>query len=273
MPFEPGARPALRARDPRRVGDWSILRRLGSGGMGVVYLGERDCDGRLGAVKVIADAMLDDPTFLARFSREVEALRRVSGPHVAAMLDADVAGESSYLVTEYIAGRALQAVVDCDGPLGAGAWWAIARGLLVALTRVHAAGIVHRDLKPTNVIVAGGQPWLIDFGMAALLDASSMTASRALLGTLGWMAPERLRGGQATPASDLFSLGAVLAHCGTGRPPFGADGPVTTLTRVLAGDSDVVGLAPDRAALVRALLSDDPTARPTARDALLALPR
>lgn len=271
MPHEGTVRRPLRLRDPRAVGPWLIEGRLGSGGMGVVYLGVRDHDGCRGAVKLIADHMADEPTFLERFTREIEALRRVSGPHVAAILDADVSAETPYLVTEFVDGASLQALVDGSGPLDPHGWNAAALGLLVALERVHHAGIVHRDIKPTNIVLADGQPWLLDFGMAALLDASALTATRALIGTLGWMAPERLRGGHASAAGDVFALGAVLAFAGTGRPPFGADGPVTTLTRVLAGEADLHGLRADQESLVRAMMSEDPQARPTAARARAAL--
>lgn len=257
----------LREHDPRRVGPWLVERRLGAGGMGVVYLGRHE-DGRRGAVKVIADRLVHEPAFRSRFAREIRVLERVEGPFVAGVIDADAWAAPPYLVTQFVGGTPLHRLVDEGGALPPDVWSGVARGLLLALVRVHAAGIVHRDIQPSNVLVAGDRPCLIDFGVAAMLDGTA-TATNAFVGTLGWMAPERMRLDTATPASDMFSLGAVLAHAGTGRPPFGADGPVSALTRVLSGEVDLRGLGEAQRELVVPMLRQDPRERPTAADALV----
>ncbi len=257
----------LRARDPRHIGAWQILGRLGSGSMGVVFLGQRD-DGQLGAVKVIAELIAHDETFRARFGREVKVLERVGGQYVASVIDADAWAEPPYLVTEYVDGTPLSRLIDTSGPLPRPAWGELASGMLTALVRVHAAGVIHRDIKPENILMADGRPWLIDFGVAAVQDGMQLTGTRVLVGTFGWMAPERIRGESASPATDMFSLGAVLAFAGTGNPPFAAVDPIGALTSVLAGEPDLAGLDADQTALVLAMLAEEPASRPSAQQAL-----
>lgn len=259
----------LRSRDPRQLGPWHLRRRLGSGSMGVVFLATRE-DGTHGAVKVIAEHIEDEKAFRARFAREVKVLRRVGGPYVADVLDSDAWAETPYLVTEVVHGPALDRVVEDGGPLPADGWDELAHGLLVALVRVHAAGVVHRDIKPENIIMTGRRPCLIDFGLAVTVDGTSLTGTATLLGTIGWMAPERIRGEVATPASDIFALGAVLTFAGTGRPPFDATDPLSAVMRVLTGEVDLTGLSAAQADLVRPMLAQDPAARPTAEQSLRA---
>ncbi len=235
--------------------------------MGVVYLGQRE-DGRLAAVKVIAEVIAHDETFRARFSREVKVLERVGGPYVASVIDADAWADLPYFATEFVDGTPLNRVVEDGGPLTRPEWVGLAAGILTALVRVHAAGVVHRDVKPDNIIMADGQPWLIDFGVAAAQDGMQLTGTSVLVGTFGWMAPERIRGEAASPATDIFSLGAVLAFAGTGRPPFPAADPIGALTSVLAGAPSLEGLDADQTALVQAMLAEEPEARPTAEQAL-----
>ncbi|WP_055588628.1 serine/threonine-protein kinase [Peterkaempfera griseoplana] len=251
--------------DPRQVGGYRLLRRLGAGGMGRVYLG-RTAGGRTVAVKLVRTDLADDGEFRARFRQEIAAARRVGGAWTAPVLDADTEGEQPWVATGYVAGPALDAAVKEAGPLPERSVRALGSGLAEALTAVHATGLVHRDVKPSNVLLALDGPRLIDFGIARALDATTgLTRSGYVVGSPGYMSPEQAAGGEAGPAGDVFSLGAVLAYAATGNPPFG-DGvsAAVLLYRVLHEEPDLAGLpdGPLRDA-VQACLAKDASARPT----------
>ncbi|WP_377269884.1 protein kinase [Peterkaempfera sp. SMS 1(5)a] len=251
--------------DPRQVGGYRLLRRLGAGGMGRVYLG-RTAGGRTVAVKLVRTDLADDEEFRARFRQEIAAARRVGGAWTAPVLDADTEGERPWVATGYVAGPALDAAVKEAGPLPERSVRALGSGLAEALAAVHATGLVHRDVKPSNVLLALDGPRLIDFGIARALDAStSLTRSGYVVGSPGYMSPEQAAGGEAGPSGDVFSLGAVLAYAATGSPPFG-DGvsAAVLLYRVLHEEPDLTGLpgGPLRDA-VEACLAKDASARPT----------
>lgn len=255
----------LGPEDPRQVGGYRLLRRLGAGGMGRVYLG-RTAGGRTVAVKLVRTDLADDGEFRARFRQEIAAARRVGGAWTAPVLDADTEGDRPWVATGYVAGPALDAAVREAGPLPEHSVRALGSGLAEALAAVHATGLVHRDVKPSNVLLALDGPRLIDFGIARALDAAtSLTRSGYVVGSPGYMSPEQAAGGEAGPASDLFSLGAVLAYAATGNPPFG-DGvsAAVLLYRVLHEEPDLTGLpgGPLREA-VEGCLAKDPDLRPT----------
>src|SRR5579872_4362299 len=211
-PLQPG--------DPISVGSYRLLGRLGAGGMGQVFLGISP-GGRKVAVKVIHPFHLRAPHFRERFAREIEAAQRVGGFHTAPVVDADPQGSPPWMVTAFIEGPSLQDAVDRDGPLPPGEVRALGAGLAEGLAAIHAAGLVHRDLKPGNVILAPDGPRIIDFGIARPALSSSLTTAGFVVGTVEYMSPEQARGEVAGPASDVFSLGMVLAFALTGRPPFG----------------------------------------------------
>ena len=203
----------LRAHDPRSVGRYQLLGRLGAGGMGTVYLG-RGGDGRLVAVKVIQAALADDRDFRARFRSEVNRARQVPPFCTAEVLDADVDGDQPYLVVEYVDGPNLTEVVRENGPLAAGALQSVALGVANALVAIHSAGVIHRDLKPQNVLFSLGNPKVIDFGIARAFEATSRhTRTGEMVGTVAYMAPERLEGvdREVGYPADIFSWAVVVA--------------------------------------------------------------
>nr|BEK64094.1 hypothetical protein KPHV_13210 [Kitasatospora purpeofusca] len=254
----------LEADDPQWVGEYRVLGRLGSGGMGRVYLG-RTTGGRTVAVKLVHRDLAGDPEFRARFRQEVAAARRVGGVWTAPVLDADTESGHPWVATGYVAGPALTTAVREFGPLPDPAVRALGVGLTEALAHVHGLGLVHRDVKPSNVLLALDGPRLIDFGITRALDATAgLTRSGQVFGSPGFMSPEQANGLPAGPAGDVFSLGAVLAFAATGTMPFGSgvSAPVL-LYRVLHEEPDLSGLSGPLYAVVRACLAKDPAARPS----------
>ncbi|MFG3050116.1 serine/threonine-protein kinase [Kitasatospora sp. NPDC048239] len=255
---------ALGSDDPREVGRYRLLRRLGAGGMGRVYLG-RTAGGRTVAVKLVRGELAEDAEFRARFRQEVAAARLVGGAWTAPVLDADTEGEHPWVATGYVAGPALGAAVREFGPLPEPAVRTLGVGLAEALAHVHALGLVHRDVKPSNVLLTLDGPRLIDFGIARALDATSgFTQSGYVVGSPGFMSPEQAAGLSAGPSSDVFSLGAVLAFAATGIQPFGEGVSVAVLLyRVLHEEPDLTGLVEPLRSVVLGCLAKDPAVRPT----------
>ena len=255
--------PALESL-PRKIGPYRVLEKIGEGGMGVVYLA---CDGenRQVAVKVLGPAVAGDPDARLRLAREVETMRRVRSRHVAQVLDADVNGPSPYIVTRYVPGPSLDEAVRRSGPLRGRALLQLAGGLAEALAAIHATGVVHRDLKPGNVLLDDGQPVVIDFGIAHLPDTTRLTKTGLVMGTPGYLSPEVIEGRPASGATDVHAWGATVAYAATGRPPYGTGDFQTVFFRIIEGKAELAGVPPELLPLVRAALSADPPARPTAR--------
>ncbi|MFB9520126.1 serine/threonine-protein kinase [Streptomyces cremeus] len=256
--------------DPRAVGTYRLLGRLGEGGMGCVYLG-RSATGRTVAVKLIRAELAGRADFRGRFRQEVESARRVGGAWTAPVLDADCDAEVPWVVTGYVPGPSLAEVVGAYGPLPEHSVRTLAAGLGHALADIHAAGLVHRDLKPGNVLVTIGGPKVIDFGIAkgmagTGLAATGPTGTGVVVGSPGCMSPEQIRDERLGPASDVFALGTVLAYAATGRLPFG-DGSGTgglhaVMFRIAAGQPDLTGVPEPVADLVRACCAQEPRDRP-----------
>lgn len=215
----------LRADDPRWIGAYRLLGRLGVGGMGRVYLARSE-RGRTVAVKLVRPDLAEREEFRSRFRREVRAARRVGGRWTAPVLDADTEAAVPWVATGYVPGPSLRQVVAKEyGPLPERSVRVLAAGLAHALSDIHAAGLVHRDLKPSNVMITIDGPRVIDFGIARALETvtdASLTSTGAMVGSPGFMSPEQVRGDRVTPACDIFCLGSVLAYAATGLQPFGA---------------------------------------------------
>jgi hypothetical protein len=258
----------LQAGDPRQVGVYRLVSRLGGGGMGQVFLGVSR-GGRPVAVKVIRPEFTADLEFRRRFAREVDAARRVGGFHTAPVVDADPYDDPPWMVTAYIAGPSLQAVVTGGGPLATADVSRLGAALTEGLAAIHGSGLVHRDLKPPNIIMADDGPRIIDFGIAQPAGATALTTPGTVIGTYAFMSPEQVRADTATPESDVFALGCVLAYAATGRVPFDASTGAAIIYRILNEQPDLGDLPPSvlRDTLA-ACLAKDPGRRPLLSDLL-----
>ncbi|MEU7136755.1 protein kinase [Streptomyces sp. NPDC046261] len=252
----------------RQIGGFSLERRLGVGGMGVVYLASSP-GGRQVALKVIRPEYADDPHFRARFRREVAAARKVSGAFTACVVDAAPDGDPPWLATQYVPGDSLAARVRSRGPLPVADIARLAGQLAEALRDIHRQGIVHRDLKPGNVLLADDGARVIDFGIAkAVAESRALTRSGSMIGTPAFMAPEQLNGPHGiSPATDVFALGSVLAFAAIGRSPFqepGASGaePIAAAFAVVHKEPDLAGVPGPLRELIARCLAKDPGRRP-----------
>ncbi|HEX2315046.1 MAG TPA: protein kinase [Thermomonospora sp.] len=259
----PQARP-LEPADPESLGPYRITGRLGEGAQGVVLLGHGP-DGTPVAVKLLHATLSDDHLARSRFIRELEVAKQVATFCTAAVLDADVAGDRPYIVSEYVEGPSLAGLVSAEGPRGRTALERLAVGTATALTAIHRAGVVHRDFKPANVLLGNDGPRVIDFGIARALDAGGLTVVGRVPGTPAYMAPEQLGGVEVGPAADVFSWGATMLYAATARLPFGDDSVQAVIQRILYDDPDLSALPPSLRGIVGDALSKDPALRPTAR--------
>ncbi|MFF8914023.1 protein kinase [Streptomyces sp. NPDC015032] len=251
----------LRPQDPARIGAYTILARLGAGGMGQVYLG-RSPGGRLVAVKVILDEISDHPEALARFRREAGTVETVRNAYTAQLIEASLEASPYWLATEYVPGPTLRSAVRTSGPFPPDSALRLFAALAEGLAAVHVHGVTHRDVKPQNVILAPQGPQLIDFGIARGLEQTILTRDGMALGTPGYAAPEVVLRNEAGPAADVFALGATIAYTATGRPPFGTGDATAVSYRAVHEDIDVAGVRPDLAALIRRCVAKDPSQRP-----------
>ncbi|MER7110229.1 serine/threonine-protein kinase [Streptomyces sp. NPDC000229] len=252
----------LRREDPRVVGSFRLHRRLGAGGMGVVYLGS-DRRGQRVALKVIRPDLAEDQEFRSRFAREVSAARRICGGCTARLVAADLEADRPWFATQYVPGPSLHDKVAEEGPLSAADVAAIGAALSEGLVAVHEAGVVHRDLKPSNILLSPKGPRIIDFGIAWATGASTLTHVGTAVGSPGFLAPEQVRGAAVTPATDVFALGATLAYAATADSPFGHGSSEVMLYRVVHEEPQLHGVPDALAPLVRACLAKDPEERPS----------
>ncbi|MGC5233904.1 PQQ-binding-like beta-propeller repeat protein [Streptomyces albogriseolus] len=256
----------LTQHDPRRIGPFEVLGRLGAGGMGLVYLA-RSASGRRVAIKTVRTELAEDQLFRVRFTREVEAARAVSGFYTAAVVDADPRAAVPWLATAYVPAPSLEEIVNECGPLPAQAVRWLAAGVAEALQSIHGAGLVHRDLKPSNVLVVEDGPRVIDFGIASGVSNTRLTMTNVAVGTPAYMSPEQAKDSRSvTGASDVFSLGSMLVFAATGHPPFHGANPVETVFMLLREGPDLEGLPDELRPLIEACMQMDPTARPNPAD-------
>ncbi|MCW2902929.1 MAG: hypothetical protein JWO67_5194 [Streptosporangiaceae bacterium] len=256
--------------DPERLGDYELIGRLGEGGQGIVYLG-RGKDGHDVAVKLLLAQLTGDAAARSRFVRELAVAERVAGFCTAQVLDADVAGDRPYIVSEYVPGPSLKDRVLTEGPRRGSSLIRLAIGTATALAAIHQAGIVHRDFKPLNVLMGPDGPRVIDFGVARALDSTGVTMTSQVVGTPAYMAPEQLAGGIVSAAADMFAWASTMMFAATGDSPFGSDSIPAVMHRIMHLDPDVSILPEPLKELVSGCLRKDPAQRPTAHAVLLRL--
>ncbi|MEU3374930.1 PQQ-binding-like beta-propeller repeat protein [Streptomyces sp. NPDC006660] len=256
----------LTQHDPRRIGPFEVLGRLGAGGMGLVYLA-RSASGRRVAIKTVRTELAEDQLFRVRFTREVEAARAVSGFYTAAVVDADPRAPVPWLATAYVPAPSLEEIVNECGPLPAQAVRWLAAGIAEALQSIHGAGLVHRDLKPSNVLVVEDGPRVIDFGIASGVSNTRLTMTNVAVGTPAYMSPEQAKDSRSvTGASDVFSLGSTLVFAATGHAPFHGANPVETVFMLLREGPDITGLPDELRPLIESCMQMEHPNRPTPED-------
>lgn len=255
----------LISHDPKEIGGFLLIARLGSGGMGTVYLARRG--NQAVALKVLNFALLTDPHARERLRREAETLQRVSSPYVSRLIDWKVSEEEAWLALSFINGPNLREVITRGGALTGPRWWALAAGLVEALVAFHREDVVHRDLKPSNIIVSSNGPVIIDFGISQVVDATRLTKTGSVEGSPAWLSPEQLESENVGLASDVYSLASTLVYAGTGHSPWGQEEKLTVpvlFSRILANEPRFDGLEPDQVDFLTPLFATDPDARPTA---------
>ncbi|WP_405393427.1 serine/threonine-protein kinase [Microbispora hainanensis] len=252
-----------------RLGEYTLIRVIGQGGQGVVYLAESPGGAKV-AVKVLHIRFADDDAARRRFIREVTATRRVALFCTARVLDVDMDGDRPYIVSEYVEGLSLAELVRREGPRDASGLARLAISTMTALTAIHEAGIVHRDFKPSNVLLGPEGPVVIDFGIAKVLDATS-TQSSTVVGTPSYMSPEQVAGAPVGPASDIFSWAVTMTYAATGRPAFGDDSIPAVLNRISHMEPDLIEVPEPLSGILTACLRKRPEDRPSDRDILRAL--
>ncbi|MFG2871067.1 serine/threonine-protein kinase [Streptomyces sp. NPDC048338] len=264
------AHAALSADDPREIGGYRLHARLGSGGMGVVYLAHTP-GGRPIALKAVREDFAGDPEFRQRFAQEVASARRIHGLFTAQVVDSGVDAPTPWLATAYVPGPSLHQVVQRHGPLPVRTVLLLVAGIAEALEAIHRAGVVHRDLKPANVLIAEDGPRVIDFGIARAADAGALTGTGLRIGTAAFMAPEQALGRPVSSATDVFALGALVAYVSSGEAPFGAGPESTALYRVVHEQPDLTQVPHDLRDLVAWCLAKRPEGRPGTADLIAAV--
>ncbi|MBO0511579.1 outer membrane protein assembly factor BamB family protein [Streptomyces beijiangensis] len=256
----------LTQHDPRRIGPFEVLGRLGAGGMGLVYLA-RSASGRRVAIKTVRTELAEDQLFRVRFTREVEAARAVSGFYTAAVVDADPRAAVPWLATAYVPAPSLEEIVNECGPMPAQAVRWLAAGIAEALQSIHGAGLVHRDMKPSNVLVVEDGPRVIDFGIASGVSNTRLTMTNVAVGTPAYMSPEQAKDSRNVKgASDVFSLGSTLVFAATGHAPFHGANPVETVFMLLREGPDIAGLPGELRPLIEACMHMEAGKRPSPED-------
>ncbi|MCX4844602.1 serine/threonine-protein kinase [Streptomyces sp. NBC_00893] len=251
--------------DPAELGGFTLLGRIGHGGMGQVYLGE-SAAGEAVAVKVIKPTVVDSET-RQRFAQEIEVLKTIWGPRVAAFVKADTESEQPWLATEYVEGPDLRRLLDTRGVLSPLAAASLGATLAEALAGVHSQGLLHRDLKPANILLGPNGPKIIDFGLAVFAESSaSLTAPNMVMGTPACMSPEQANGEKPLTAPvDVYALGAVLLFMSTGHYPYQADNVQVLFSHIINPEKapDLSGAPEELVGLLSSMLRYAHHDRPT----------
>ncbi|MFF3637176.1 PQQ-binding-like beta-propeller repeat protein [Streptomyces sp. NPDC002250] len=248
--------------DPHAFGPYRPVARLGSGGMGTVYLA-RSGGGRAVAVKTMHASIASDPSARTRFRLEADAARVIGGRHGAQVVDADTQAETPWIATEYVLGPPLDEAVQAAGPLPEPTVRALGAALCGALGQLHGSDVVHRDLKPSNILVTAYGPKVIDFGIARAAGDDRLTRVGAAVGTPAFMSPEQAGGEEHTAAGDVFALAGLLVFAATGRAPFGQGQTAELLYRVRYGEPDLSGIPAALLSVLGPCLDKNPFRRPT----------
>ena len=262
----------LKKSDPEAIGPYRLIARLGSGGMGIVYLATKGAQSV--ALKVLNQESLESPQAKSRFLKEVESLSQVSSEFVAKVVNSDTEEEFSWLAVEFVNGPDLKELIEDRGPLPLEEWIRFAHGLLSGIAAIHSQGLIHRDIKPGNIVIADSGPKIIDFGISQDLDATSLTMTGSVAGSPAWLSPEQIDGKKLTYSSDLFSAGSVLHFAATGMAPWGDESTTTTsavFNRILFKDPDTSKLQGVQKLVIEALLEKVTANRATAHEALSIL--
>ncbi|MCX4956860.1 serine/threonine-protein kinase [Streptomyces virginiae] len=270
LPGVQSALTALSADDPHEIGGYRLHARLGSGGMGVVYLAYTP-GGRPIALKAVRREFAADPEFRERFAQEVASARRIHGLFTAQVVDSGEDDHTPWLATAYVPGPSLHQVVRRHGPLPVRTVLLLVAGIAEALQEIHRVGVVHRDLKPANVLIAGDGPRVIDFGIARAADAAALTGVGLRIGTAAFMAPEQALGHPVTSATDVFALGALAGFVAGGVPPFGNGPESGALYRVVHEQPDLGRIPHELHELLSWCLAKRPQDRPTTADLIAAV--
>ncbi len=252
----------LRSSDPKKIGPYELVARLGSGGMGVVFLGTLGV--KRVAVKTVRSSFLDDPGLKGRFQREIENLKAMNYPRIAKFLDSSIDEDIAWHAVEFVNGPNLSELVKSEGPLSEDQWWTLAAQLIETLGYLDSLGIVHRDIKPSNIIMSESGISLIDFGISQDSDSTSITSTGLVSGSPAWLAPEQLEGTTLSSASDWFSAGSVLVFAAKGKSPWGNETSMTIpvlYQKILSAEPDYSGLTEEQRDLVENLLDPNPKNR------------
>ena len=256
----------LRPGDPEQIGPWQIVNRLGSGGMGIVYMGTNGT--RAAAIKIVRDFLLEDPTARTRLGREVATLKKVKSGYVAEIVGDDVEASPAWIATNYVDGPSLTTLIEKEGPLSEFQWFELATGLMSGLSGIHSAGVIHRDIKPSNILMSATGPRIIDFGISFSSDATALTRTGMVAGTPTWFSPEQFQGTKITSAVDNFAAGSSLYFAATGSSPWGKEDTsvANVMNQILTKEPDLSLLTPNQRTIISQLLDKNPKNRITAND-------
>ena len=259
----------LKKADPKRIGPFSVIARLGSGGMGTVYLATRD--GASVALKVVSRAFDENPELKSRFVREIQNLKKTRSPFIAGILDSKVETDAAWLAVDFVNGSTVAQEVNQRGPLSNQRLWELTISSLLALSQIHSRGIVHRDIKPANIILSDTGPKIIDFGISQTSDDTSLTTTGLVAGSPAWLAPEQLDLGDVSSAADIFSLGSLVVFADSARSPWGDQATMSVpilFNKILSESPDLSALTPELRNVISQALAKDPAERPSAEKLL-----